>query len=432
MSINNDISTLSRAQLARLGREYMAAAQFNSRVGYAAVRINHGEEAYKSVAIDNWMAASPIYTRRMQQAMGFANRGDVESIFKGLQLECGLSHQYFDAHFEVFTPASGRFWLASCGPLLETEPRGDDAVKVMCHDVEDPTFDATAVATNPRARMRPVHRPPRLPETIASATPGNHCEWNVFIDASAEPLAEPAMAKMLRSSRLAGLQIDRPSADLEPGGLYDYSGALHQQLHLEQLSHSALVVVCQELALQNNLLCKGLAMVVEENYGREAANAVAAFQMLGSTHVVAQRLKQFIQQDMSLTGIDAVIAVLQVHPLFQPLNYQAISIEKVTDSRATLTVLDSPAQGDGQHLGWLNLSDDDFAAGLQSLLKGIDATVACERGANGQWQIQIGLVNKHENETENQELPLPVQIAMGTVLYQTQFKDRIQLLEITA
>ena len=57
----------SRLQLAQLGREYMLCAQFNSRTGYAALRINHGDESYKDVAIANWMGASPIYTRRMQQ-----------------------------------------------------------------------------------------------------------------------------------------------------------------------------------------------------------------------------------------------------------------------------------------------------------------------------------------------------------------------------
>ena len=123
------------------------------------------------------------------------------TIFKGLQLECGFTHQYMDVRFEVENADRGRFWLDRCGPLLETEPRGEDAVRVMCHDIEDPTFDATAVATNPRARMRPVHRPPRIP---ADRSP--HCEWQVFIDHSAEPLAQPE------------LDLDRGCLAGEPNG----------------------------------------------------------------------------------------------------------------------------------------------------------------------------------------------------------------------
>ena len=422
--MNNDLTRFSRARLAQLGREYMAAAQFNSRVGYAAVRINHGEDAYKSVAIDNWMAASPIYTRRMQRAMGFADRGDVESIFKGLQLECGLTHQYFDAQFEVSSPDKGRFWLARCGPLLETEPRGDDAVKVMCHDVEDPTFDATAVATNPRARMRPVHRPPRAPEKIAAADSGPHCEWNVFIDATAEALGEPEPAKALATSALARLEIPRPATDLETGGMADYSGELHQQLHLESLSHSALVVVCKELALQNHLLIKGMTMVVEKQYGREAATAVAQFQMQGSAHVVAARLLDWLRQDKDYQGIDAIIAVLGVHPLFQPMDYQTITLTKDNEHSATLSIKDSVASGDNAHISWLSLMEEGFTEGLDALMTAVVPGASCRCHGNGKWTLNV------DSESAEAEDSFPVQIAKGTVLYQTHFKDRIQLLEL--
>ncbi|MFK8021321.1 MAG: hypothetical protein AB8B86_16280 [Pseudomonadales bacterium] len=47
---DNSLLRFSRAQLARLGREYMAAAQLNSRTSYAALRMNHGDEAYKPIA----------------------------------------------------------------------------------------------------------------------------------------------------------------------------------------------------------------------------------------------------------------------------------------------------------------------------------------------------------------------------------------------
>ncbi|MEZ5572825.1 MAG: hypothetical protein R3E64_12465 [Halioglobus sp.] len=416
---NNDLSQLSRARLAQLGREYMAAAQFNSRTGYAALRINHGDEAYKKVAIDNWMAASPIYTRRMQRAMGFAGTSEVATIFKGLQLECGLSHQYFNAHFEVFSATEGRFWLESCGPLLETEPRGEDAVRVMCHDIEDPTFDATAIATNPRARMRPVHRPPRI---TADSAP--HCEWRVFIDADAEPLAEPAVTGQLQQSALASLAISRPAHDLEPGGIAYYNGGLQEQLHLEQLSHAALVVVCKELALQNHLLIKGLTMVVEALYGREAAQAVAEFQMIGSAAVMGERLSRWAGHDAG--GIDAIVAVLSVHPLFQPIEYQAITIEKVDEHSAVIALHDSTAQEDHHILSWLTLLDMGFTDGLAALVQAVDPRAQCQQCAPGarQWRIEV-----HANGTPAQE-PLPVQIAKGTVLYQTRFEDRLQLLQL--
>ena len=67
---------------------------------------------------------------------------------------------------------------------------GPDYVRSMCHDIEDPTFDATAVASNPKAQVRPVHRPPRAP---ADRHP--HCAWTVIIDESYPEVAPiPALA----------------------------------------------------------------------------------------------------------------------------------------------------------------------------------------------------------------------------------------------
>jgi hypothetical protein len=329
------LEDFSRAQLAQLAREYMVASQFNSRTGYAALRMNHGDAAYKDIAIDNWLAASPIYTQRIQRAMGFAGGTDVATIFKGLQLDCGLTHQYFDAHFEVQAEDKGRFWLASCGPLLETEPRGEAAVKIMCHDIEDPTFDGTAIATNPRARMRPVHRPPRVPVDRAP-----HCEWNVFIDHDAEPLTEPTVTAELRKSLLANLNIQR-TANREQGGLDFYNGEVFEQLRFEQLSHAALVVVCKEIAIQNHLLILGLMLAIANKYGEAAARTVAEFQMTGSGWVMSERLKKWLGVEAS--NIDNLIRVLEVHPAFQPMEYHHFSVTKTGAHTAELHITDCAA-----------------------------------------------------------------------------------------
>ena len=56
--------------------------------------------------------------------------------------------------------------------LMDVEKFGEERVRQMCHDIEDPTFDATAAATHPCMKMRPLHRPPRAP---ADRYP--HCRW---------------------------------------------------------------------------------------------------------------------------------------------------------------------------------------------------------------------------------------------------------------
>lgn len=412
------LEDFSRAQLAQLAREYMVASQFNSRTGYAALRMNHGDAAYKDIAIDNWLAASPIYTQRMQHAMGFAGGSDVATIFKGLQLDCGLTHQYFDAHFEVQAEDKGRFWLASCGPLLETEPRGEAAVKIMCHDIEDPTFDGTAIATNPRARMRPVHRPPRVPANRAP-----HCEWNVFIDHDAEPLMEPAVTTALRKSKLANLSIKR-SDNREHGGIDFYNGAVFEQLRFEQLSHAALVIVCKEIAIQNHLLILGLMMAVAQKYGEAAAHDIAECQMTGSGWVMSERLKKWLNIESG--GIDAITSVLAVHPAFQPMEYHSITIQKTSANTAELHIIDCAAlqEPQGQNLGWYSLLPLARTAGLESIIKGIDPRASLTAGKSTMhWQITVD-----EQAAATQE-PLPVQIAKGTVLYQTKLEDHIQLLQ---
>lgn len=424
------LADFSRQQLAQLGREYMLASQFNSRTGYAALRINHGEEAYKDTAIDNWMGASPVYTQRMQKAMGFGGGTDVATIFKGLQLECGLTHQYFDVHFEVFAKDKGRFWLKSCGPLLEAEQRGDEAVKVMCHDIEDPTFDATAIATNPRARMRPVHRPPRTPD--AKASNQNHCEWNVFIDHEAEALSEPAITQMMRKTQLAALVIDRPASNRESGGFDYYTTDVFEQLQLEQLSHSALVVVCKEIAVQNHLLIYSMLFAIAERYGVAAAHAVAEFQMTGSAWVMSNRLCKFLAIDRDgidkgvIDSVDAIGQVLAVHPAFQPCEYHSIEFTKVDANKALLAIKDSPASHEPDGFGWHTLLAMGRVGGLEALIKGVDphAQLTAVEANQMVWEITISASDTLDDE------PFAVQVAKGTVLYQTQLNNHIQLLQL--
>ena len=416
--IKRKLAEFSRLQLAQLGREYMLCAQFNSRTGYAALRINHGDEAYKDVAIANWMGASPVYTRRMQRAMGFVGGTDVATIFKGLQLECGFTHQYFDVHFEVLASDSGRFWLDSCGALLETEPRGADAVKVMCHDIEDPTFNATAVATNARARMVPIHRPPRV-----RTDGGPHCEWTVAIDPDAIPVMEPDITRAMSGTRLANILIERP-ASAEPGGMDDYSGPVFEQLQLEQLSHAALVVVCSELAVQIHLLIDGLIRSVADRYGEAAAHAVGEFQMEGCCWVMSNRLSRWLGCKGS--GIDNVIDVLEIHPAFQPREYWSIKVTRLDEHRALFELLDCPAGDEETPYGWHALLAQHMHSGLEGLVKGVDprARIVPSEASGLAWEIIVDQVDSAEEE------PLSVQIAKGTVLYQTQLQDHIPLLQL--
>ncbi len=412
------LESYSRAMLAQIAREYMLLGQLNSRTGYAALAKNHGQQAYKDTAIHNWMAASPVYSKRMQTAMRLTEGSDVEGILKGLQLECGLSHQYFDAHFKMTSQDEGFFWLDRCGPLLDTEPRGEAAVKVMCHDIEDPTFDATAAAGNARARVRPVHRPPRVPSDRSPV-----CRWRVFIDHAAEPRSLPTVAEPVMETRLANTQIMR-SEPREPGGLDYYNGPLFEQLELERFSHQALALICKELGIQVHLLIHTLGLAVAARYGDAAVDDITAFQMTGSCWVASERLASCLGHAGG--GIDAVIAILDIHPAFQPREYISTRVKKTGPHSATLELGNCAAKEDDVVFSWFNLLLSGRDEGLAALVQGIDsrARIAPTERAL-QWQVTV------DPDAIPAEAPLSVQVAKGTPLSNFKLENHIELLDVT-
>src|SRR5699024_8490128 len=149
-------------ELAELVRELLLIGHLIDRSGMPHAIARFGREGMAQIAIDEWMGASPIYTRRIQKLLG--SEGDtVEVILKGMQFDIGAPPEFMYFRYTVHDVRHGEFHLDHCGALMDVEPMGEEYVRTMCHDIEDPTFDATAVATNPRAQVRPIHRPPRQP-----------------------------------------------------------------------------------------------------------------------------------------------------------------------------------------------------------------------------------------------------------------------------
>ncbi|TDD37444.1 hypothetical protein E1287_08745, partial [Actinomadura sp. KC06] len=152
---------LSKEALVRLVREYALIAQILDRSALTAVGLRYGQRVVEEIAIEEWKGASPVYTRRIREIMKIEGTG-VSAIFKCLQLDPGFAQHYMDVEYELVSETHGFFQLRSCGALLDVEPFGERSVRGMCHTIEDGTFDITAQAVNPRARIRPVHRPPRV------------------------------------------------------------------------------------------------------------------------------------------------------------------------------------------------------------------------------------------------------------------------------
>ena len=381
------LGLLSRKALATVGREYMLFGHLIDRAGLPQVLARFGAEAMQQVAIEEWMGASPVYTRRMQRSFRFEG-DDVGTIMKGLQLDVGFPHQYMDVGYRLEDARRGTFWLNSCGALIDVEPMGEKMVISMCHHIEDPTFDATAVATNPRARVRPIHRPPRVP---ADRLP--HCQWEITIDPALEPVREIALTGRVRSSRLARLPLAAGSEAASPGdGLPDYAGDFDPDFQLEDLSHGALVRACREFLVEVHLLIRSLMTTVADRGGQDVAREIATAQWIGSGHVGAARLRQA----MRIAGDDAaaIVKVLQLHPAFPPREYAHTGFDVLDDRRGRFWIADCDALAEEEPYGWLPLLGPGPHPALDAMVEAVNPRARClpttpPTGARQAWEVVV-------------------------------------------
>ena len=368
---------LTREELAGVVRELLLIGQLIDRSGMAWCISAFGREEMLRIAIVEWAAASPIYTRRMQTALGYApavaGQGDVPTIFKGLQLDIGAPPQFMDFRYTVHDARHGEFHLDHCGALMDVEPMGEEYVRGMCHDIEDPTFDATAIATHPRAQVRPVHRPPRVP---AGRTP--HCRWTVIIDdAHPEAVAIPELAVNERS-RAAGLEL----APIDPceDGAADYAGPLVSDLDLAGFSHSALVRIADEVCLQMALLDRGFTLALESRVtSPEQLVDIRRKQLVGVAGIAGSRLARALSLPPDTKG---ALRLLALHPMLNPAAY--VSVEVDADA---LVVRPSAADEDG---AWVSLIGPEWFVPLRVAVQGLDAhldveVVAVEDG----WRVEV-------------------------------------------
>jgi hypothetical protein len=364
-----DLPRLSRRALAVLGREWLLHGHLQDRVGMPLVHANRSREEMQTIAIEEWMAASPVYSRRMQRALQFAN-GDVPTILKNIQLDIGAPHHFMDFRCRVEDADHGEFWLAHCGALMDVEPMGEEYVHGMCHAIEDPTFDATAVATNPRAQVRPVHRPPRRP---ADREP--HCHWTVEIVADAEPVVAHPNVAIVERAKVAGVGVRIPAADAEPGGWSDYSGEFDPDFELEDLSHSALVVTLQEIAVQSHLLFRAFLLAVSQHYGADEAASINPQVFTGLAGLTAQRLRAA----MAVDGDDAaaIAKILQVHPVFFPRTYVDLSVEVVDDDRVRFAIGPCPVLDEGDALTWFAQLGASADRALDAIVQAVNPRASC-------------------------------------------------------
>jgi hypothetical protein len=333
----------SHTELAELARELLLCGHLIDRSGMPHAISRLGREGMTDVAIGEWMGASPVYAKRMQRLLGFEGE-TVEITFKGMQLDIGAPPEFLDFRYTVIDDHHGEFHLDHCGALMDVEPMGDEYVHAMCHTIEDPTFDATATAANPRAQVRPVHRPPRTP---ADRHP--HCAWTVTIDPSAEALEVPAQAEAMARSLAASLPLAAPDPALpDDDGWNDYAGPLDTDLVMERFSSAALGRILDEVALQGQILTRSYLTEVASRVEPTDLGRVAVDQAAGIAGLATKRLAAALGASPDLDGLARVLAV---HPLLLPRTYADIHLERDGDA-LVLGLRRSPGTEEADGLSW--------------------------------------------------------------------------------
>lgn len=413
------LADFSRDFLARLAHEFNLIGHLYDRAAQPLVAIEYGPEGFTRSGIEEWQGASPIYSLRMQKALGF--EGDtVETVFKNIQLEVGAPQQFMDFQFRLDSPDYGEFWLAHCGALMDLEKNGNDTklIKLMCHDIEDPTFDATAAATHPQIVMRPIHRPPRIDgEGGSGAGRYPHCRWKVFKGEENTSYEHNPVMYELQKSKLANVPLVAPPGMREEGGLEDYAGPFDPHLQFEDFSQRALQLIIQENALQAILLAHSFTRSQTINYGDDVGRRFTERSWVGHVRVAVERLRN----NLGLVGddIQTMAKIFQLHPSFYPRSYVDLRLEIKGPDRLRVSIGDCPAlEEDVLHNFFSQLSADPHPA-LESLAAHINPRARCHRvddvgDARLAWDVVI--------DERNEPLPEPLEMQIARTSGGVNFK----------
>lgn len=415
------LENFSREFLAGLTHEFNLIGHLLDRVGQPLVAMEHGEAGFTRSGIEEWQCASPVYSKRMQKLMKFEG-SDVGTVFKNIQLEVGAPQQFLDFQFRLDSPEYGEFWLPFCGALNDLEINGNDTnlIKAMCHDIEDPTFDATAAATNPYMVMRPLHRPPFNRE--ANRT-GRYpaCRWKVYISDEAQAYENHPNLALIQASKLAAIECVEPTLRLDSGGWDDYSHQLDTLCQFEDFSHRALSLLAQENAVQTLMLAHSFTLSQKTHYGDEVARRYSERMWVGHAALAVVRLKRFL--NLAGDDIETIAKVLQLHPHFYPRSYTDISIEILGDDRLRFSINDCPALHETIEHSWFTQLEACPHPAIEALVQQINPKARVEMaaecgGAKFAWDIVISDANEAAEE------PLELKIGRISSGVNFQFEKR--------
>ena len=255
---------------------------------------------------------------------------------------------------------------------------GDETACAMCHDIEDPTFDATATATSQlRPGCGPIHRPPRSPQPGETRT----AHWTVEINEESYPRGDAIPATGRHRADPVPPRVELDPIDPSDEGAADYSGPLRQRRRLRRV-----------LALgagpdrRRGVPADAPAEPLLRAVGRKAARHRRRAGR-DDLHQAADRPRRRGRRAYSPCaglpgGVEGAVELLEFHPLLNPVAY--VDAEFGPD---VVHVRRSPAHEDG---AWVSLVGPDEVRPLQAIVRAVDAHLDVEVGGSDEdWTARI-------------------------------------------
>ena len=342
-----------------------------------------GRDEMVQIAIEEWAGASPVYTKRMQRALNYEGV-DVPTIFKGLQLDIGAPPQFMDFRYTIHDRWHGEFHLDHCGALLDVEPMGDEYVFGTCHTIEDPTFDATAVATTTRERrcvpftahhgFRPAGI--RIAHGRSSSTSlSSGREYPGARHRSRNPRSNLETRRDRSVRGRIGRLFGSASLRSRFRGVLAFGAGAHGRRGMPA-DAPAVSVLCD------------IAVRARAGSDTALADSIGTCQRSVWPGLAAER----IHRALSLpTGIEGVIRVFELHPLLNPLGYVN------AETSGQLRVHRSPAHDDA---AWISLCSPESVQPLQAIATAVDPHIEVRASGNSSdWTAELS-----ETDTATTEL----------------------------
>ena len=354
------------------------------RSGMAWCIQEFGRDEMVQIAIEEWAGASPIYTKRMQRALNYEG-DDVAHDLQGPAARHRRAAAVHGLPLHHPRPLARR---VPPRPLRRAARRGADGRRLRLRHV--PHHRGPDVR-----RHRGGDQPPRAGASHPPPAPGSVRPASALrLDRRHRRVLSAGRRASRRWTSLAQTRAatwELDAIDRSDEGLADYSGPLVSDFDFGAFSHSALVRMADEVCLQMHLLYLSFAIAVRARAGSdtELADSVGTRQLIGLAGLGAER----IHRALSLPGgIDGVLRVFELHPLFNPLGYVN------AETSGQLHVHRSPAHDDA---AWISLCSPESVQPLQAIATAVDPHIEVRiSGDSTDWTAELS-----ETDTAATELP---------------------------